>query len=102
MKDSPPQNAPTKAGKSSAVARQQRKAAGESNKQRKPSPTKREKSPTKRPGSPSKQQQKDKKAETLPGPKGKTHVVSPTSKKYPEMSETERRLAEADAYLRKI
>ena len=37
-----------------------------------------------------------------PVPKGKTMHQSPASRRYPEMSEHERKLAESDAYLRKM
>ena len=37
-----------------------------------------------------------------PASKGKTMHQSPGSRRYPEMSEHERKLAESDAYLRKM
>ena len=87
IRDSPPQPVSNKTAKTSrpASAKNTKTTTG-----RRTSPSKRGSSPSK-----SKPQQ--------PVPmKGKTMHQSPSSRRYPEMSEHERKLAESDAYLRKI
>ena len=83
MKDSPPQQTtskvPNKRPASGAKPRKHSKTRGSS--------------PSKRATSPLKQ------SKTA---KGKTMHQSPSSRRYPEMSEHERKLAESDAYLRKL
>ena len=90
MKDSPPQANTTKAGNGAGTTKPRRPATGsKASKGHKRSP-----SPRKRPAtSPSK---------AKPAPKGKTMHQSPSSRRYPEMSEHERKMAESDAYLRKL
>ena len=83
MKDSPPQQATSKvSGKRPASGAKLRK----SSKQRASSPSKRTSSPLKQ-------------SKTA---KGKTMHQSPSGRRFPEMSEHERKLAESDAYLRKL
>lgn len=83
MKDSPPQQTTSKApSKRPASGAKPRKHS----KNRASSPSKRATSPLKQ-------------SKTA---KGKTMHQSPSSRRYPEMSEHERKLAESDAYLRKL
>ena len=90
MKDSPPQGAPKKAN-GSATTKPRRPASGN-----------RRSKGSKRSSSPKKRQVTSPSKVAKPVLKAKTLHQSPSSRQYPEMSEHERKMAESDAYLRKL